>query len=213
MSLEETNENDGLPVVDLSSILSQAPQTVDAAVIESTPEEVRQNYNRSDFEEEVFVDDDENDDIEEPEPERVKPDNWAYKREAKRIVRLLDKGISMIIPPLYKGVVLEKDDEQKIRAYKARVAINRENKVSEVIAENDDILAVLSRYEKLDEMVKGVPLTSDEKEDLIHDLAEILKIRQKSFFSPEMSLLISVLVIVFARVEPVLSQKFKSMFN
>lgn len=215
------NENDNiskdLPIVDLSAILSQESQTVEKATLDFSDTDVRAGYISSDFTGELVNDtpetneDDETEtDAENTEPKR---DSYFYKREAKRLVRLFDKGLKMGVPPLYKSLVLETDDAVKLRKYRTYMNVQKKAGVTEIVDKDDDILGVLERYERLNEMINGVALTDDESEDLANDLSEILKLRQKSFFSPEMSLTITCLVIIFARVEPVLSAKFKKMFS
>lgn len=218
MSLDN-NIPDNLPVVDLSAILSQESQTVEKASFDIADTQVRAAYVSSDFsgnldddDDEKEIDDDNNttSDTIESEP---KKDAYFYKREAKRIVRLFDKGLKMGVPTLYKSLVLEPDDAVKLRKYRTYMNVQKTAGVTELVDKDDDILGVLERYERLNEMINGVALTEDETEDLVSDLSEILKLRQKSFFSPEVSLAITCLVIVFARVEPVLSAKFKKMFS
>lgn len=213
------NMPDSLPVVDLSAILSQESQTVEKASFDIADTQVRAAYVASDFSDNNFDDDDETEvddnnntpsDTIESEP---KKDSYFYKREAKRIVRLFDKGLKMGVPTLYKSLVLEPDDAVKLRKYRTYMNVQKNAGVTELVDKDDDILGVLERYERLNEMINGVALTEDETEDLVADLSEILKLRQKSFFSPEVSLAITCLVIVFARVEPVLSAKFKKMFS
>lgn len=218
MSLIDTDITANLPVVDLSSILSQESQTVEKATFDVADNEVRAAYVASDFSDNL--DDDELDDVAEnnvsaPNPEENEPkrDSYFYKREAKRIVRLFDKGLKMGVPPLYKSLVLEPEDAVKLRKYRTYMNVQKNAGVTELVDKDDDILGVLERYERLNEMINGVALSEDETEDLVNDLSEILKLRQKSFFSPEVSLAITCIVIVFARVEPVLSAKFKKMFS
>ncbi|MER0442784.1 hypothetical protein [Emticicia sp. W12TSBA100-4] len=214
------NENDNiskeLPIVDLAAILAQESQTVEKATLDFSDTDVRANYVSSDFSGELKNDTPENNedvetetDVESTEPKR---DNYFYKREAKRLVRLFDNGLRMGVRPLYKSLVLEPNDISRLRKHNTYLKTAKAQGVTEVISQDDDILTVLERYERLQEMCEGIPLSEDESEDLVNDLSEILKLRQKSFFSPEMSLTITCLVIIFARVEPVLSAKFKKMF-
>ena len=208
---------DETPIVDLMAELSKPAQNVDTTVMELSNEQVRQQYNPSDFESEVFTTDNETltDSEESPGVVPAEPakDSHFYKREAKRLTRLLDKGLKMGVPPLYKSLVLEPDDAVKLRKYRTRMTVQKEQGITEMVSNDDDILSVLERYDRLNEMINGIALTDDETEDLVTDLSEVLKLRQKSFFSPETSLLLTVLVIVFSRVEPVISSKFKKLFK
>lgn len=202
--------NEDLPIVDLAAELSKPSETADINFSLSV-EEQRKQYNPDDFKTEI-PEVQTTETINE-EPEEPKKDNYFYQREAKRLVRLLDKGLKMGVPPLYKSLVLEPEDAVKLRKYRTNLAVQKQQGITEMISKDDDIIDVLSRYERLNEMILGISLTDDETDDLVTDLAEVLKLRQKSLFSPEMSLVITVLVIVFARVEPVVSAKFKKMFK
>lgn len=219
MSLINENDNNSndLPIVDLSTILAQESQTVEKATLDFLDTDVRAGYVRSDFSGELENDTpenlDNNDTETDSETTETKKDSYYYKREAKRIVRLLDNGLRMGVRPLYKSLVLEPNDIVQLRKHHTYLKTQKAQGVTEVISKDDDIIAVLERYERLQEMCEGIPLSDEESENLTADLSEILKLRQKSFFSPEMSLTITCLVIIFARVEPVLSAKFKKMFS
>lgn len=205
-----------VPVIDLGAELAEPTEKVNKVFADMDESSIRNSYNLSDFKPEVqetqstateFFDDEA---PKEPVPVR---DGHFYRSEAKRITRLLDKGLRMIIPPVYKSTVLEKGDIEALRKHQVRTKVNKDSNVYEDYSEDEGLMALLDRYERLDDMVKKVGLTKDEMDDLEDDLTEVLKLRQKSFFSPEVSLLITVAVIVFARLEPVVSTKFGQLFK
>lgn len=205
--------NNNIPVIDLMLELEKPSELVEKTVFDLSPESIRQNYVPSDF------DDIETDTASTETPvqegstteEEPRRDNYFYQREAKRLVRMFDTGMKYIFPVLYGRSILLPDDAEKIESYKVKDIFSKSQGITDIVDENDERFAVFARYEKLNRMVEGVALSKDETEMLVTDLTEILKMRQKSFFSPEMSLLISALLIVGVRVEPIVSEKLKSL--
>ncbi|MEZ0610458.1 hypothetical protein ACAW74_18230 [Fibrella sp. WM1] len=198
------------PVDDIDALLSQdtnyippAPTTDDGTFV---PPPDAKPVDPNDF-----------DDLDEAAPDPDAPDEPQpkgrafFRRQATQLVRTFDVAQKTLLRSwVYPRTILEPGDRELVTEYRTRAKAAKKTKQLQLPDQDDDLWNALNRYEQLDKACEELPLTDDEKADLIAPLADVLEKHQKGALSPEMALLLAVAMIMLPRLEPVFPKLFSS---
>ncbi|OJW76314.1 hypothetical protein [Spirosoma sp. 48-14] len=201
-SLPNHNSN---PTIDLSSYLNAPTNTVDRPDFDAEPID---QTNPEDFRD----DDPESDGMDDAEPEKSFKD---YLEEAGLFINLFDSLQSGVLKPIYRSKYQEPDDADLIRRYKEET---RQIKAGTLLEENrtvgtDPFLDAVQRVADCNDAVKTLPFTAREKTKLKEPLAKVLEKYSSVSISPEMALLLAVLMIMAPRIIQVLPESWGDKFS
>ncbi|WP_080056735.1 hypothetical protein [Spirosoma aerolatum] len=193
--MESFNPNNN-PTIDLSSYLNAPTSTVQKPDFDAEPID---QTNPDDFK----PDDDTDDGLEDAEPEKSFQD---YVEDAGLFINLFDSLQTGVLTPVYRSKYQEPDDIELIRRYKEET---KQIKAGTLLEENrtvqtDPFLDAVNRVTDCKEAIKAIPFTPREKTKLKEPLAKVLEKYSSVSISPEMALLLAVLMIMAPRIIQVL---------
>lgn len=145
--------------------------------------------------------------FEEPAPEQ-KPEEPLTKDRLKRIamswINRFDSIQKMIFRPLYRKRILEPHDIEKYNEFKRRHSGKSDREVSEAISNDTEMWSIAQRMEKCAKAIEELPLTPEEKEELVEPLSELVQKYRKMQLSPEANLGIALGLIMLTRLTPLI---------
>jgi hypothetical protein len=125
------------------------------------------------------------------------------KKSADRWVRAFNSLQKLIYPRLYKKKILKPGDQEIINDYIRKKETSTDPRfLEDAVTADDRLYHTLKRYETLEKSLKRIPLTKEEKEELAEPLAELMEKRRSLVMGPEMSLIISAVIVTLPRLEP-----------
>lgn len=181
-------ENADSLIQELNQETENANNTRSETKVEPTP------INDEHFEEEVQP--------VQPKPEAPAPTQAMIRKMAASWVNKFNTLIRMIFTPIYKMKILEEGDIEKIAAFRKKNPGLSDAKLDEAIHNDSEMWPVVNRMDKFMKVVKEVPFTEEEKEDLIEPLAQLIEKYKKLQLGPEWMLAISVFLVMLPRIEP-----------
>lgn len=136
------------------------------------------------------------------ESERVEPqlDSGAAKSIAMRYVKMFSSFMKMILTPLYRVTILEKDDIEKMREFNQKNRGKSEKEMDEAVHSDHEMWPVVNRFDQYMKAIKEIPLDDDEKEMIATPLGEVIQKYKSLQLSPEWMLLIAVAMVMLPRI-------------
>ncbi|MBO0930350.1 hypothetical protein [Fibrella aquatilis] len=135
-----------------------------------------------------------------------------YRRQATQFVRTFDVAQKTVLASfVYPRTMLEPGDRALVSEYRTRYKTAKRSNRLEVPVEGDPLWDALRRYEQLDAAVGELPLTDDEKADLVAPLTDVLEKHQKKALTPEWALVVAVFLVMLPRLEPLFPNLFSSL--
>ncbi|MEQ8628095.1 hypothetical protein [Ekhidna sp.] len=162
---------------------------------------------------ESFDDEGDFDDFDEPDFDDEADEEPTFsgdpKKTARRWIKTFNALQKWVLKGLYKKKILTSEDSEQIRKWKAQHKANPNVKMEDVI-EGD-----AERYERFDRFltaVEDLPFTEEEIQDIAEPLSELIEKHRRLQMSPEVALLLAVIIVMLPRLEPILPD-MTAIFN
>lgn len=159
-----------------------------------------------------FAEDDDPEGLEEPEPEKTYKD---YIEDASLFISLFDSFQTGILTPAYRSKIQEPDDADLISQYHSEQKLIKAKQLNpeDATVDIDDFIDAMQRHTELKAALKTLPFTAPEKKRLSEPLAKVIHKYQGVTVSPEMALLLSVLMVMAPRIIQVLPDSWGDKFS
>ena len=135
----------------------------------------------------------------------------ALRRMAKTYINFLSKAMSVAAKRYYPAALLSPEDQAKADFMSATVssfpAAKRAQARADFIAQDQEAAEIAARIHELDQLVKGAPLSDEEKDMLIEPLGAVLEKYRWMQAGPEAQLLLALVVIMAPRIAPFFGSK------
>lgn len=199
----EANPN---KVVDLASLLNAPTVQVQRPDFDAEPVD---ETNPDDFNE----DDDELG--EEGEEQEVEKSYKDYIEDASLFVSLFDSFQTVVLTPVYRSRLLEADDEELISQFRIEQRLIKKGDLAKDAAtvDHEVFMAACERQADYKAAIRALPFTAPEKKKLTEPLAKVIHKYQGVSVSPEMALLLSVLMVMAPRIIQVLPESWGNKFS
>jgi hypothetical protein len=206
------------PNTSLFSAPGEQPTTLDLSSYLNAP---TVNVTKPDFDQELvdntnpddFEPDDELDESDqEPEEEKTYRD---YLDDAGLFINLFDSLQTGILTPAHRAKMMEPDDSAIIARFKEEQKLIKSGQLhpENATIDTDVALDAIQRESDYKASIKTIPFTAKEKGKLKEPLAKVIHKYQGMTVSPEMALLLSVLMIMAPRIIGVLPEKWGDKFS
>ena len=135
---------------------------------------------------------------EEDEEPGYAPDPKVSARRWIKAINVLQKGI---LRRMYKKKILNEGDDEKVRKWKRDHQINPNARIEDVLEGDAETFDRVDRFMKA---VEELPFTEDDINDMAEPLSEVIQKYKRLQMSPELALVISVMIVMLPRIEPVM---------
>lgn len=136
------------------------------------------------------------------------PSRDSLQKMAMRWVKAFNAVQKMALRPVYRKTILQPGDhesaEEALKAYKENPGV----RVEEVFQGDK---GTMRRIEKFLDAMNELPFTDDEMESLADPLAEVIEKHRSLRMSPEAALVLSLLIVMLPRIEPVIPGLAKAL--
>lgn len=159
-----------------------------------------------------------------PEPERPKeeePKNepppytgYDARKQAEGYIRIFNKLQKPGLTWTYGQLILNAGDVDALSALQKRKDLEAGFTLDQACQENDQLYAILQRFDRYAQAVEKVSLTEEEIESIIEPLTAVIQKYRWMQLGPEAMLVITVALVMLPRLEPLLPRiDWSSIFN
>jgi hypothetical protein len=132
-----------------------------------------------------------------PEPEFT---SSAAKSTARRYLQMASSFLKLILRPIYKKTILQKQDISKMAEFNRKNSGKSEKQMEEALHSESEMWPVVNRFERYMKAVKEIPFDDDELEMMATPLSELIIKHKALRLSPEWMMVIAVSMVMLPRI-------------
>lgn len=149
---------------------------------------------------------------EEEESDRPRATGGSLKKMAYRLVKTFNAMQKRLLLAAYRRRILQPGDADKTAQWMELNEQSSQFDWEKVVTRNPENEAIYKRVSKFMKLCDELPLKEDEMQDIAEPLAEVIEKREALQMSPEVALLLAVVIAMIPRLEPLLPG-FGSVFK